>query len=244
MSLLNKIFKDQIYCISCLHRPDRYFSSLNVFENMDDMPTLVKYHRPVKDSRGGIYGCHDEHRSCLKEFWDSGEEYALITEDDLEQTKDWKKRLLDVLPLITSNQYEIIHLTNKGVIKSNDNGIWYRGVGLRTLCYVVSRQYLERFNGLIPSANGEHIDVEMFLNHKSEIFAKKTYFIHKPIFTIKPFKSDIRTGFYGKLEQLIGEEKLDNIIIWIVRLVYEVLKFFKREDLFEIWGLKIVKLIG
>jgi hypothetical protein len=243
MSLLNKIFKTQIYCISCLHRKDRYLSSVDVFQKMDNEPTIVKYHRPIKDPRGGIYGCYDEHRSCMKEFWDSGEDYALITEDDIDPTEEWKERLLNILPLMKSNTYDIINLTNKAIILSEDNNVWYRGKGLRTLSYIISRRYLEKFNGLIQEATGKHIDVMLFWNSDSPIFAAKTYFIHEPIFRIKEFDSDIREGIFNKIERLIGAERIDNFLIWICRLIYIVLKYFGREDLFETWGLRIIKIL-
>jgi GR25 family glycosyltransferase involved in LPS biosynthesis len=154
------------------------------------------------------------------------DEYAFISEDDLAFHEEWEERLKALIPLMKSNRWDIINLTNKSCLEAENNGIWHRGPGVRTLAYIVSIRYLEQFSGLLPPSDGLHIDNSMYMNWKSPLYSNRVYFVHKPICYIKDLRSDIRHGVYAKIEGLFGEELFDYILIGIVRRIDSIMRFF------------------
>ena len=68
---------DRIACINLVERPDRYKKVLAEFTKVE-LAETVEFHKPVRDPRGGKWGCYQSHHNIIKKAYkDANVKYEL-----------------------------------------------------------------------------------------------------------------------------------------------------------------------
>lgn len=190
---LKQIFGNQIYCICLASRQDRYDNVCKQLEKIGLTAADITFYRPEKDSRGGIYGCWESHRTINKWGFDSGAPYWLCLEDDLTITDQYEQALENLKEILPTNTWHIINLQNAGVNKKNIGDNFYYGYGCSTAAYVINRDYFRYrgfYDGVLEPAYGHHIDIEMYVNPSSPVYTPYVVYSHTPFIS---FDSDSPT---------------------------------------------------
>jgi hypothetical protein len=149
--------------------------------------------------------------------FDSGAPYWLCLEDDAHFDANAIKNLELLLPFITQNKdWHVINLHHHGANAADYDDKVFKGYGISLVGYIVNRRYMEYkgFNdGLMPPAQGQHIDVALFVNQTSPIYTPQVYYAKNDI--IKPdmdIISDNQNPFVMQAGiKILGQERAYNM---------------------------------
>lgn len=94
-----KKYNIEVFCICLSNRDDKFQIVSEEFEKVGLLP-YVQFHRPEKNINSGL-GCFLSHKYCLEK----SDEHVLVFEDDIKFTKDWDKKLLDIIDFLESGAY-------------------------------------------------------------------------------------------------------------------------------------------
>jgi histidinol-phosphate/aromatic aminotransferase/cobyric acid decarboxylase-like protein len=130
----------EIWCICLSDRDDKYdYVNQHLRDNgLHD----VKWYRPIRDPRGGEFGCWESHKYCIK---NTDKPYALVFEDDVKFTQpiDW----LVIYNTLKNHQFDTFFLggTLMGMVKRVDDDVW------EVLCnqahaYIVKKEIADRID--------------------------------------------------------------------------------------------------
>ena len=222
MDFLNKF---EIWCICLLDRDDRYYNAVNEFKAIGIL-NLVNFHRPTKDTRGGIVGCFLSHKYCINQSLKKGKP-VLIFEDDVEFTDDYIQGFNDINNFLLSGiEWDIIKLgcmltsLHKKIFKN----IWLsKSNATHAIFYNFDTMNLID-NYTINPNKIEHIDVWLLNNTKLKEVSLENHICYQK----NGFKSDINwyTGNTKYLQMIVQNyglykilQKLQNNIIWYVRFL-------------------------
>jgi hypothetical protein len=104
-----KRYNIKVWCISLKNRADRYDVVCNEFKKVGIFE-LVNFHRPEKDKKGGKQGCFLSHLHCIENSLKENK-HALIFEDDVKFSKNWKQKLKYIQSFLKNNKiWDIIRL--------------------------------------------------------------------------------------------------------------------------------------
>ena len=216
-----------VFCINLDKRSDRRASAEKEFRK-HKIP--VKFHTVAADPRGGIYGCWESHATLMKKIWESKLDFGIIFEDDF--------RIIGNLPEIISeaeklpkDSWDFISLHYDSIIYHPINKHFYRGTGWRTMGYLVNRNYLKRFvrqgKFTFPKPEGYHLDIELFINNKSPIYAEKQLWCYQPVIEAAEVAFQSNIGLFG-LQKFLGYRLSDSVSRFLSRVLFRI--YPKEED--------------
>lgn len=155
------------WCICLQERNDRYEASQIEFKKVG-LDNTIKYHRPVRDSRGGRIGCWLSHLYCMETSYrnNPNQSYILIFEDDVRFCDNWKQQIPLVQKFLENEpewdffrlgcRYDILYRESK-----TSPNIWM-GQSTALHAYFINMKYVEKLlnqeSFYHPENTEHHID--------------------------------------------------------------------------------------
>lgn len=219
-TLMNNIWEifPAIFCINLVSRPDRHVSAVKTMCEMGIDPTKVIWHRPVKDPRGGRFGCAESHMFCIRKAYEMKVPYALIFEDDIIPQQNWQQPVKEVKEFLDRKEpFDVLRLfANINIpLEQVYKNIWRAGTGSNA-AYVISRPFMAKL--LLLRYDGVHADCLQALAAERELV------INTNVFSISGSTSDnewsVKTqnqsivtkamnGFMGFIQKFSGKAMAD-----------------------------------
>ena len=156
-----------VYCICLKERDDRYLSACKALSQVGLLSRTL-FHRPRKHNKGYV-GCWQSHLSCIQHSYKHGNKAALIFEDDIMFTENWKDQLVNIQTFLEKEPDWNLFRIGSYVLKywdaatSTDN-VWRASV-VQTHAYFVHHSYMK---ALLHSRSPKFVNhIDAYYNHST-----------------------------------------------------------------------------
>lgn len=221
--------ENDVWCICLEGNNKRYQSSLDEFKKVG-LIEKVKYHRPIKDPRGGRIGCWLSHLYCMKESLKRNQKYVIIFEDDVTFIKDWKNSIDKIEAFLKYEpNWDIFRLgsliTSLEKPSKTSSKIW-KSRNLSMHGWIINMDFMTKLLKNLENFDilSSHLHIDDYIHNLKNI---NDYVLIYPICNQKnDMSSDINWFSYNILQNIIQNknyyeffQELSNTFAWHLRFL-------------------------